>query len=160
MDTPSSPEGAGDLHETDCYDAMSAAATSEYFSRCGKRHVLPTVMLLKIAESHFYGLRHAWYTSRSSPARVRNVEKYKVNPLGFTVMLAGKVLDLNTREDNINVILHTCLTARQRLGIVHLQLGWPILDELDYNEVELGSLMFEATVRFIKWQDSTISLSR
>ncbi|OWY96548.1 hypothetical protein PHMEG_00033160, partial [Phytophthora megakarya] len=66
---------------------------------------------------------------------------------GFTVTYNGTELDLSDDTETTNELLHTAITMRQRLDVVHYRLGWPILDGVEYQQDIMDSLMEEAELQ-------------
>lgn len=77
-------------------------------------------------------------------ATITNVDKADLRSIGFTVSYEGRCIDLMSDTNDVNVILHKCLNIRQRLDVAHLRMGWPLLDDLEYDDAGLIQLMNSA----------------
>ncbi|OWZ11340.1 hypothetical protein PHMEG_00015650 [Phytophthora megakarya] len=162
----------GDIecHESGVYDHLADETASTYLRTCRRLHVLPTMMLVKHHERHFYGVQHGelyhkwmsegdptyaaqlsnrydWaeqFQRRDPEITVAALDAAGGNGIGFTVQKAGTVLDLSIDTEDTNTVLHGCLTMRQRLDVVHMRMGWSVLDDTDFDVHELEQHMEEA----------------
>ncbi|GMF51713.1 unnamed protein product [Phytophthora fragariaefolia] len=66
----------GDSHETGVVTALSEGTVRGFLEACFNHHVIPTMLLLKHREGHFYGVQHDttfhdWHTQQGPEMRVR-----------------------------------------------------------------------------------------
>ncbi|KAJ8525070.1 hypothetical protein ON010_g16045 [Phytophthora cinnamomi] len=171
-------EGDPDVttHETGNYTSLDDATASEYFLTCGRLHVLPTFMLLKHHECHFYGVQYGepflrWHSEgdpdfaatvggsycwRESCLTTPSNVEVRFNTavsrfcVGFDVLLNGKNLNLRDDSDETNDLLISGLTMLQRLDVAHVRIGWPVIDQTHYGVEEMEVLMHEAERQIYK----------
>ncbi|KAG1690596.1 hypothetical protein DVH05_027947 [Phytophthora capsici] len=154
-------------HETGSYTALTDEDASLYFQTCGRLHVLPTFPVLKYHERHFYGVRHReqflHWNAEGDPTfaatvthqyewlqgcldqpdgiTVETVPNANAREVPFRVLQDGTPIDLRADTDDVNNLLYTCLSMRQRLDVVHLRMDWPILDDAQYDVETLEDIM-------------------
>ncbi|KAJ8578331.1 hypothetical protein ON010_g875 [Phytophthora cinnamomi] len=126
------------IHETGSYTALTDHEATKYLGVCRRLHVLPTFMLLRTHESHFYGVQHGelfykwqaegdpgfaaevahpydWrdgFLSRPTDVVVTKIRDASRTQVGFEVQVGGIPLDLLDDTNDTNAHLHRSLTMR------------------------------------------------
>ncbi|KAG3022299.1 hypothetical protein PC119_g9316 [Phytophthora cactorum] len=170
-DLDSLEEEVGDAtpHESGICTALSDAETSTYLRTCGRLKVLPSFLLLKHQERHFYGVQLGElllrWQAEGDPSFVAEIaSQYELLPqyltphpkltvaaatrigsrqVRFEVHYDGHSVDQADDSEATNSLLHNCLTMRQRLDVVHYRMGWPILDAEHYDGEDMENIMRE-----------------
>lgn len=128
----------GTDHESGYVTAMTDRDAADYLRTCWELHVLPTFLVLRRHERHFYGVGHGelyarWHAEGDAayaaelPASYEWIEK--INTL--TAEEAGQNMDtLNTLNSTefVNAVLRKRMPNRDRLDVVHARRGLPTLD--------------------------------
>ncbi|KAE8880757.1 hypothetical protein PF003_g35179 [Phytophthora fragariae] len=135
----------GENHESGYVEALKDREASDYLRACFNLHVLPTFILLKRNESHFYGVGHGelyvrWqaegdqtYADALSDAYEWKATINQLGPSEETVDFA--TVNLMSVTEEVNALIVKLMPQRDRLDVVHNRRGIPTLDRqnLDYN---------------------------
>ncbi|KAL3662128.1 hypothetical protein V7S43_012929 [Phytophthora oleae] len=172
-DIPASEGGELISHESGFVTAISNETANEYLHTCGRMHVLPIFVILRHHESHFTGVQHGdlflqWqaegdpsyaaeiadppdcvheYLTPLADTRVNLLETESPHEIGFEVYSNGRIVPLREDSEAVNTVLWRVLTMRQRLDVAHYRMGWPILDDAEYQVEAMEQLMYTAERR-------------
>lgn len=129
----------GTDHESGYGTAMKDRDATEYLRNCWRLHVLPTFIILRHHERHFYGVSHGElyfrWRAEGDPGFTSDIAaaydwKTYINVLtdqerGVDMATINRLAD----RDDVNDIIIKRLDMRVRLDVVHARMGFPILDK-------------------------------
>ncbi|KAE9008678.1 hypothetical protein PR003_g16080 [Phytophthora rubi] len=131
----------GSDHESGYGVALTDRQATEYLRSCWTQHVVPTFVVLKHHERHFYGVSHdelfLKWRAEGDPAFTTGITsdyewKVRVNVLTVHEREAD-LMTINQLADRaeVNSLLIKRCDMRTRLDIVHARMGLPTLEQTD-----------------------------
>ncbi|KAE9276511.1 hypothetical protein PR003_g29043, partial [Phytophthora rubi] len=133
--------GNGTDHESGYGQTMTDRHATEYLRTCWSLHVLPTFVILKHHERHFYGVGHGEtffkWKAEGDPDYTPNIAADFTWKRYINVLTEHEsTSDLNTVNrladiSEVNSLLIKRCDMRERLDIVHARVGLPTLAKTD-----------------------------
>ncbi|KAE8969574.1 hypothetical protein PR001_g27369 [Phytophthora rubi] len=138
----------GDTHETGRGGALDDASAKNMLAHYASLHVLPTMLVLKRHEGHFYGVHHGelatrWQAEGDLVFANENCSTHSwfdeiVAHNAYSTEHMGRIDVLND-EDVTNAVIIGATERRDRLDIIHDRLRLPRLDREPYDIAILDS---------------------
>ncbi|KAE9330747.1 hypothetical protein PF008_g15663 [Phytophthora fragariae] len=128
----------GTDHESGYVTAMIDRDAADYLRTCWELHVLPTFLVLRRHERHFYGVGHGelyarWHAEGDAayaaelPASYEWIENINTLTAEEARQNMATLNTLNSTEF-VNAVLRNRMPNRDRLDVVHARRGLPTLD--------------------------------
>lgn len=131
----------GSDHESGYGVALTDRQATEYLRSCWTLHVVPTFVVLKHHERHFYGVSHdelfLKWRAEGDPAFTTGITAdYEWKASVNILTVHERAADLTTinqlaDRDDVNSLLIKRCDMRTRLDIVHARMGLPTLEQTD-----------------------------
>ncbi|OWZ13982.1 hypothetical protein PHMEG_00012613 [Phytophthora megakarya] len=145
----------GTEHESGCSSIIGDKQAITLLEQCARMHVLPTIMVLKQHENHFYGVGHPAdvflrWNAEGDPKYANTIARefkwlgeINIIPEGEPALLADMPLTITDADPKVLDAIIRRMPMRKRLDILFTRLNLPVLNDEEYDDRKLELLMNE-----------------